>query len=73
MDEHSRRTGDQGPDHGESMAWAAISTLVAGPATWGGLGWLIDRWIGSGRACTAAGVIVGFITSLYIVFKKYGQ
>ena len=55
------------------MAWAAISTLVAGPATWGGIGWLADRWLGTGRMLTASGVIVGFITSVYIVIKKYGQ
>lgn len=55
------------------MAWAAISTLVAGPATWGAIGWLADRWLGTGRVLTGSGVIVGFITSVYIVIKKYGQ
>ncbi len=75
MDEHQPvdRSGNSSEDHGESMAWAAISTLVAGPATWGGFGWLIDHWLESGRVCTAAGVILGFVTSIYIVYKRYGQ
>ncbi len=67
------RPGTNDAPRGESMAWAAISTLVAGPATWGGIGWLADRWLGTGRMLTASGVIVGFITSVYIVIKKYGQ
>lgn len=50
-----------------------ISTLVAGPATWGGIGWLVDRWLGSGQWFTATGVVVGFITGIYIVLKRYGQ
>lgn len=59
--------------HGESMAWAAIATLVGGPLTWGGIGWLVDRWLESGRVFTAIGVVVGFITGFYIVIKRYGQ
>ena len=59
--------------HSESMAWAAISTLVGGPLTWGAAGWLIDRWLGDGRVFTATGVIVGFVTGIYIVYKRYGQ
>ena len=67
------RPGANGAPHGESMAWAAISTLVAGPATWGGIGWLVDHWLGTGRVFTASGVVVGFIASVYIVITKYGQ
>jgi len=55
------------------MAWAAIATLVGGPLTWGGVGWLIDQWLDSGRICTATGVVVGFVTGIYIVYKRYGQ
>lgn len=75
MDEHlpDGRSGNSDGDHAESMAWAAISTLVAGPATWGGIGWIVDRWLGTGRAFTAAGVVIGFIASVYVVYKKYGQ
>ena len=58
---------------GESMAWSAIATLVGGPVTWGGIGWLLDRWLETDRVFTAGGVIVGFITSIYIVYVRYGR
>lgn len=58
---------------GETLAWSAISTLVAGPAVWGGIGWLIDQWAGTRPAFTAVGAMVGFITSFYLVIRKFGR
>ena len=58
---------------GESMAWAAISTLVAGPAVWGGIGWFADSAFHTERVFTALGVVVGFIAALYLVYVKYGR
>jgi F0F1-type ATP synthase assembly protein I len=58
---------------GESQVWAAISTLVAGPAVWGFFGWLADGWFNTTRTFTAVGVVVGFITSLYIVYVRFGK
>ena len=55
------------------MAWAVISTLVAGPAVWGGIGWAVDNWRHTDTAFTAVGVVVGFVTSLYLVYAKYGR
>lgn len=66
-------TPDRNPPSGESMAWSAIATLVGGPLTWGGIGWLIDHWLNTPRVFTAGGVIVGFITSIYIVYVRYGR
>ena len=61
-------------DHrGEGQVWGAISTLVAGPAVWGFAGWLADGWLNTTRTCTAIGVVVGFITSLYIVYVRFGK
>lgn len=75
MDEHlpADRSDSSDVSHDDSLAWAAIATLVGGPLTWGGIGWLVDRWIGSGRTCTAVGVIVGFIGSIYVVYMRYGR
>lgn len=58
---------------GESQAWSAISTLVAGPAVWGGLGWFADQWAGTRPTFTAVGAMVGFITSFYLVIRKLGR
>ena len=68
------RSPSPGNDRGgEAMAWSAIATLVGGPLTWGGIGWLLDRWLETDRVFTAGGVIVGFITSIYIVYVRYGR
>lgn len=58
---------------GETQAWGAISTLVAGPAVWGGIGWFVDQWAGTRPAFTAVGAMVGFITSFYLVIRKFGR
>ena len=55
----------------DATAWAMIATLVAGPATWGGIGWLIDRLLDAGRSFTLIGVVVGFVTSIYVVYVRY--
>jgi F0F1-type ATP synthase assembly protein I len=58
---------------GESQVWSAIGSLVAGPAVWGAVGWACDHWFNTSRAFTAAGVVVGFVTSIYIVYVRFGR
>lgn len=57
----------------EDMAWGIISTLVAGPIVWGAIGALIDNAINTTRVFLPLGVIVGFITSFYIVYVRFGR
>lgn len=49
--------------------WGLISTLVAGPAVWGAVGLGADRLAGT-ALLTPVGVVVGFLTSLYVVYVK---
>jgi F0F1-type ATP synthase assembly protein I len=57
---------------GAGAGWAVLGTLIAGMAVWGGVGWLLDRWM-STRAFTAIGVIVGVATAIYVIAVKYGK
>ena len=60
----------RGPsDDGANQVWGLISTLVAGPAVWGAVGFGADRLAGTGFL-TPVGVVVGFLTSLYVVYVK---
>jgi ATP synthase protein I len=54
---------------GESLVWGLISTLVGGPAVWGGIGYGVDRLLDT-SAFLPIGVVVGFVTSFYIVYVK---
>ena len=62
------KTGVQGAD----TVWSMICLLVAGPATWAGIGWLVDRAADT-EVFTPIGVVVGFVAALYLVYAKYGR
>lgn len=64
------RTGSDARTHsddGANQVWGLICTLVAGPAVWGAVGYGIDAAAGTGF-WTPFGVVVGFLTSFYIVY-----
>lgn len=54
---------------GESQVWGLISTLVGGPAVWGAIGYGVDR-LADTEVFLPIGVVVGFVTSIYIVYVK---
>jgi F0F1-type ATP synthase assembly protein I len=47
--------------------------LLAAILTWGGLGWLLDRWLGTMPVFFGIGVIVGFAAGLYLVWYRSGK
>ena len=50
-----------------------VASLLGGPITWGLIGAGADALLDSGRLFTAIGIVVGFVTSLYVVFVRYGR
>jgi F0F1-type ATP synthase assembly protein I len=68
---------DSGPERepsgrGAEMVWSIIGTLVAGVLAWGGIGWLLDRWLGT-RYLVAVGILVGMAGAFYLIIKRYGS
>ena len=57
---------------GAEMVWSIIGTLIAGVLAWGGIGWLLDRWLGT-RYLVAVGIIVGMAGAFYLIIKRYGS
>ncbi len=57
---------------GAEMVWSIIGTLIAGVLAWGGIGWLLDQWLGT-RFLVAIGVVVGMAGSFYLIIKRYGS
>jgi len=67
---------DSGPEQepsarGAEMVWSIIGTLVVGVLAWGGIGWLLDRWLGT-EYLVAVGIIVGMAGAFYLIIKRYG-
>ena len=53
--------------------WAITSTLVAGILAWGGLGYLVDRLVGTSDVFLAIGMVLGAAGGVYLVYLRYGR
>lgn len=58
---------------GYSVAWTIIVTLLGGMVAWGGIGYLIDRLVGTEDVFLAIGLIVGTAGGIYLVYLRYGR
>jgi ATP synthase protein I len=68
----SRREGPGRPGGGGDVVWSILGTLVAGVLAWGGIGWLLDRWLGTSYL-VAVGILVGAAGAFYLIIKRYGS
>jgi len=55
----------------ESSMWNAMAYLISGPVVFGGIGWALDRWLGTGFLLLV-GILGGMAMSLYLVWFRYG-
>jgi F0F1-type ATP synthase assembly protein I len=56
---------------GADIGWSVMTTLLGGFAVWGGIGWLLDRWLET-RLLTPIGLIVGMALGIYAVVARFG-
>lgn len=62
-------------EHPNPMAYLGvnvISYLLSGPLTFGGIGWLLDRWLGTDYL-VAIGVLAGMGLAFYVIWFRYGR
>lgn len=57
---------------GMETGYRILSYLAAGLIFYGGLGWLIDRFLGTGFAMPL-GLIVGLCLAMYMIVKRYNR
>jgi F0F1-type ATP synthase assembly protein I len=62
----------QEPTVREVDAWAVVSYLLGGVILYGGIGWLIDLWLGT-RGFVAVGIVGGAAAGVAIVWLRYGR
>jgi F0F1-type ATP synthase assembly protein I len=60
---------DQG---GADQGYRILSIMIAGLIAYGGLGWLLDRWLGTAWFLPI-GLILGIGLGVYYVVVKYGR
>lgn len=58
--------------HGANPAIAVISYLLAGPLTFGLIGWGIDRWLGT-SLLMLVGIFLGMGLAGYVIWLRYGK
>ncbi len=58
---------------GLSIGWSISTTLLAGIAAWGAIGYLIDALAGTGKVFTAVGMVVGALAAIYLVYLRHGR
>lgn len=56
----------------EVDAWAVTSYLLAGVIFYGGIGWLVDWWLGT-RGFVAAGIVLGAAGGVVLVWLRYSK
>ena len=44
--------------------------LLAAPLAWGGIGWLLDRWLGTSPWVMVAGLGLGFVLGFYLLYRR---
>ena len=62
--------GQQPPDTG--MGMTAVSYLIAGMLVWGGIGWLVDHWVGTRGIFAGIGAVVGMAGGVYLIVRRLG-
>ncbi len=63
-------TSDGGATSRGDDGWAVFSYLFGGVIVYGGLGWLLDNWLGT-SFFVAFGVLGGMGLSLYLVYVRF--
>jgi ATP synthase protein I len=65
--------GDDGstpPDTG--MGMTAVAYLISGMLVWGGIGWLVDHWVGTRGIFVGIGAVVGAAGGVYLIVRRLG-
>jgi len=61
-----------GDRNGTSDGYGVLSLMLAGPALYGGIGWLLDAWLHTAWLLLV-GVMFGLGLSTYLVISRYGR
>lgn len=47
-----------------------VAELISATVTWGGIGWLLDRWLHTGPWLLVIGLVIGHVAGFYLVYLR---
>ena len=56
----------------ENALWSIVGYLLSGLIIWCGIGWGLDRWLGT-TYLVLAGMLLGAGASIYLVWLRFGR
>ena len=56
----------------ENALWSIVGYLMSGLLIWGGIGWGLDRWLGT-TYLVLVGMLLGAGASIYLVWLRFGR
>jgi F0F1-type ATP synthase assembly protein I len=56
----------------ENALWSIVGYLLSGLLIWGGIGWGLDKWLGTAYFLLV-GLLLGAGASLYLVWLRFGR
>ena len=56
----------------ENAMWTIFGYLLSGLLFWGGVGWALDRWLGT-TFLLLTGLLVGAASGIYLVWLRFGR
>ena len=56
----------------ENALWSILGYLLSGLLFWGGVGWGLDKWLGTSYLLLV-GLLLGMGASLYLVWLRFGR
>jgi ATP synthase protein I len=66
-------TGNGMSPRGEDNAfWTILGYMISGLLIWGGIGWGLDKWLGS-EYFLMGGLLLGMGSALYLIWLRFGR
>jgi ATP synthase protein I len=63
---------DKPPAPPPGDAWTVMSYVISGPLLYGGIGWLLDRWLDQAWL-VPVGILFGMVLALVLVYLRFGR
>lgn len=57
--------------HDHDSGWALTAEFLSAILVWSGIGWLLDRWLGTEPWLLVAGIVLGSVLGTWLMFLRH--